>query len=64
VVVLFGSGGSGFSFDESERSLAQGIVDGQGMAAVSAIVSLVAAGLFVAMARQLTSRHRHLTGEP
>lgn len=63
LAVLAASGGSGFSLDQDERSLAQGIVDGQAVAAVSAVVAIVSAGLFVAMARQLDARHRRLTGE-
>jgi hypothetical protein len=47
----------------SERALAEQIVDGQTGAALVAIVGLAAGALFITMAHQLTGRHRQLIGE-
>jgi hypothetical protein len=47
----------------SEEALAEQIVDGQTGAALLALVMVVGAALFIAMAHQLTQRHRRLIGE-
>jgi len=63
LVVTLMSAGSSLNIGGTERELAEQLVDGQGTAAISGIVSFVAAGLFVVMARQLTRRHQQLIGE-
>ena len=63
LVVTLMSAGSSLNIGGTERQLAEQLVDAQGTAAVSGIVSVVAAVLFVAMARQLTRRHQQLIGE-
>lgn len=52
-----------FNFSNSERALAEQIVDNQAMTGVAAAVGLAAGALFIAMARTLTHRHRRLIGE-
>lgn len=52
-----------FNFSNSERALAEQIVDNSAMTGVAAAVGLVAGALFIAMTRALTDRHRRLIGE-
>ena len=52
-----------FNLSNSETALAEQLVDKQAATAFAAGVGLLAAILFVAMARRLTERHRHLIGE-
>lgn len=52
-----------FNLSNSERALAEQIVDKQAVTAVAAVIGLAAGALFVAMARGLTDRHRRLIGE-
>jgi hypothetical protein len=47
----------------SERDLAEQIVDGQTIDLVNAVVTALGAATFIAMARQLSDRHRRLSGE-
>ena len=51
------------NFSNSERTLAEQIVDDQAITGVAALVGLVAGALFIAMARALNDRHRRLIGE-
>ncbi len=50
-------------FGDSEEELAKQIAGDQGAVIISTVVMLVAAAVFIAMVRQLTARHRQLTGE-
>ena len=50
-------------FGGSEEELAKQIAGGQGTVIASTVVTLLAAAVFMAMARELTARHRQLTGE-
>jgi len=52
-----------FNLSNSETALAEQLVDKQAATAFAAGVGLLAAVLFVMMARQLTQRHRRLIGE-
>jgi len=52
-----------FDLSNSERALAEQIVDGQNGAAAVALVGILGGALFIAMAHQLTNRHRRLIGE-
>jgi hypothetical protein len=63
--ILFIASLSGLStsFSSSERVLAEDITGDQTLAILAALNSVISAVLFLAMARQLTARHRQLTGE-
>ena len=50
-------------FGDSEEELAKQIAGGQGVVIIGTVVMLMAAAVFIAFARQLTERHRQLTGE-
>ncbi len=63
LVVQFFTASTTFSLSNSERTLAEQIVDSQAITGIAAMVGLVAGALFVAMARALTDRHRRLIGE-
>jgi hypothetical protein len=63
LVVQIASASSNLNLGTSDRDVAEQIVDSQALLATSGIVSIVAAGLFVVMATQLTQRHTRLTGE-
>lgn len=52
---------SGFGADE--RDLAQQIVDGGASDAITALIAVAGAAVFILMARQITRRHQRLTGE-
>jgi hypothetical protein len=52
-----------FNLSNSETALAEQLVDKQAATAFAAGVGLLAAVLFVMMARRLTDRHRRLIGE-
>ena len=54
--VLSGIGGN-------DDELARQIAGDQGIVIASTALTLVAAAIFIAFARQLTARHQHLTGE-
>lgn len=61
--VLIAQSASGFSLGASERDMANQVIDNQLTTAIGAVVTLAAAGVFIALVRQLTARHRQLTGE-
>jgi hypothetical protein len=63
LVVQVLSFGSGFNLGGTEEQLAQQIVDSQSTAVLAGVVNVVAAVLFVSMARGLSRRHMTLTGE-
>ena len=50
-------------FGDSEEELAKQIAGDQGAVITSTAVMLVSAAVFIALAKQLTARHRQLTGE-
>lgn len=61
--LLIAQASSGFSFGASERDMAQQVVDNQGTTVVSAVVAVAGAAVFIMLVRELTARHRRLTGE-
>lgn len=63
VGLLIAQTSSGFALGASERDMAQQVIDNQGLTVASAIVAVAGAAVFVLLVRQLTERHRHLTGE-
>lgn len=62
-VVQFASTSTSFNLGSSEGALAEQIADNETALGLTALVTVVAGGLFVAMAKQLTDRHRRLIGE-
>ena len=62
-MLLVVSAGSGLNLGASEPDLAQQIVDDQQTTIVGAIVAVAAAAAFIVLVRQLSDRHRRLTGE-
>lgn len=63
VLLAFQTGDFLSGFSGSERDLAEQIVDGQTSDLLGALITAIGAAAFIAMARQLTTRHRQLTGE-
>lgn len=59
----FQSGDITSAFGSSEETLADGILGSVWPAVVSALVSVIGAGVFIVFARGLGARHRRLTGE-
>jgi predicted RecA/RadA family phage recombinase len=54
---------NGFTLGTSERDMAQQVIDNQGLTVIGAIVAVAGASAFIMLVRQLTTRHRRLTGE-
>ena len=63
LAILVISAGGGLDLGASERDLAQQIVDDQPITIVGSLVAVAAAAAFIVLVRQLTDRHRRLTGE-
>lgn len=54
---------NGFGLGASERDMAQRVVDDQALTIVGSVLTVAAAVVFGLLVRQITGRHRRLTGE-
>lgn len=63
IAIIIAQNSGGISLGASERDMAEQIIDNEVTTVVGAALSVAAAATFIVIVRQLTARHRQLTGE-